>query len=83
MHHPTQFQAEANIRQQERLQQAAAHRAAREANRGRPGWTGALLWPFRLLIALLKLVPAVLRLVPRSRQPEPGLDERPLLLDRK
>jgi hypothetical protein len=83
MHHHSQYQVEANIRQQERLQQAAAHRAAREANQGRPGWTGALLWPFRLLIALLKLVPAVLRLIPRPRRPEPGLDESPLLLDRK
>jgi hypothetical protein len=54
MHHPEQYRASAHIKQQAHLQQAAAHRAARQAGWQPFGW---LLWPFKLLAAIIRRLP--------------------------
>lgn len=80
MHHPNQFQTEAKIRQQELLQQAAAHRAAKEANQGASSWANWLFWPGRLMMKVLRLIHYLRRPAP-DRELE--LEDATLALDRK
>lgn len=51
MHHPTQFQAMARTREKDRMQEAQAHRAAKQAKRAPVAGSS---WMMRLLAALAR-----------------------------